>query len=120
MAPKGQAGSGTDAGAPPAAHGASSTKASPERSTNETNTDDADTRDDHETDSAEDDRTTRDPMSGVTQVVNRTPKVAESRGKSDSNIEWTALLNLLVKKRLLTHEEVQVEIELLKRNKSRL
>ena len=38
---------------------------------------------------------------------------------SSLNVEWVALTNLLVKKRILTREEVRVEVELLKRNISR-
>ena len=117
-----KAGSGSDAGAPPAAHESSSTDALPKRSTDdETNTDD--TRNDLELDS--DDHTNGDPAErGATHVMNRPPVksrrplAVESRGKYDPNIEWTALLNLLVKKNILTHEEVRVEIELLKRNQS--
>ncbi len=116
-----KAGSGSDAGAPPAAHESSSTDALPKRSTDETNTDD--TRNDLELDS--DDHTNGDPAErGATQMMNRRlvksrrPVAVESSGKYDPNIEWTALLNLLVKKNILTHEEVRVEIELLKRNQS--
>ena len=121
MAPRAQAGPGSEAGAPPEAHESSSTDALPKRSTDETNTDD--TRNDLELDS--DDHTNRDPAEkGATQVMNkppvksRRPVAVESRGKYDPNIEWTALLNLLVKKNILTHEEVRVEVELLKRNQS--
>ncbi len=38
---------------------------------------------------------------------------------SSMHVEWVALRNLLVKKRILTREEVRVEVELLRRNISR-
>jgi hypothetical protein len=123
MAPRAQAGSRSDAGAPPAARESSSTDASPEDSDDDTNADD--TRDDLEVDSADDEHTNRDRAeTKSTQVMNkppvmrRPPAAVASKGKSDLNIEWTALLNLLVKKLVLTHEEVRVEVELLKRNRS--
>ena len=123
MAPRAQAGSRSDAGAPPAARESSSTDALPENPDDETNADD--TRDDLEVDSADDEHTNRDPAEvKSTQVMNkppvmrRPPAAVASKGNSDLNIEWTALLNLLVKKFVLTHEEVRVEIELLMRNRS--
>ncbi len=117
MAHEGQAGSRSDAGAPPAVDDSSSLDALPKNPTDETKADD--TRDDHEIDSAGDDRTTRDAtQAGAAQAMNR-PSDAKSMGKNDPSIAWTALLNLLVKKSVLTHEEVRVEIELLKRHQTR-
>lgn len=80
----------------------------------------SDTRDTGEFDPAYDDRSTQDSTRGVSRLMNSPEPSKDSDSVFGvSNLEWTALLNLLVKKRVLTREEVRVEIELLKRNKTR-
>ena len=55
---------------------------------------------------------------GVSRLMNEPSRDSDSKFGVDPSIEWTALLNLLVKKGFLTRDEVRVEIELLKRNKT--
>ncbi len=75
---------------------------------------------DYDVDPARNNRTTQNSTRGVTRMMNEPSKDSDSKFGVDPSIEWTALLNLLVKKGFLTRDEVRVEIELLKRNKTQL
>lgn len=80
----------------------------------------ADTAEDHELDPARDDRTTQDSTRGVSRLMGTSDASndGESKSETESELQWTALLNLLVKKSVLSREEVRVELELLRRNKT--
>lgn len=80
----------------------------------------SETRDTGDFDPARDDRTTQDSTRGVSRLMHSPDSSRDGDSVFGvSSLEWTALMNLLVKKRILTHEEVRVEVELLKRNKTR-